>query len=313
MRQQVCIFQEVRPRLITAIIISSRFTSFVLKPIMKIHALATLAFITANGVKAQVVENPCVICPNGATAGDDLAPGADAGILTTCKELIETAPLHETGSLPCASYGFYEATCCPPVEPPQDPCTFCPNGVTVADDIATSYGCSDIITGLSLIESESDTCKLFGGGYEYFCCPPPPENPCNICPNGTTVGDDFVLSGIGITCVYLINQAIQRETGSAFCGYAEAYEISCCPEVTAATTVIPVEETSTSATATAIPEIDGGTATTTTAPAVATSTSTNATASPESNDAASGGVAISGFIRSSFVSVVSAWWAIGLV
>jgi hypothetical protein len=88
--------------------------------------------------------------------------------------------------------------------------------------------------------------------------------------------------------VYLINQAIK---------------ISCCPEVTAATTVIPVEETGTSATASAIPEIDGGTATTTTAPAVATSISTNATASPESNDAASGGVAISGFSGSSFVFV----------
>jgi hypothetical protein len=194
----------------------------------------------------------------------------------------------------------------------KDPCTFCPNGVTVAD-FSTSFGCSNIITGLSLIESESDTCTLFGGGYEYFCCPPPTENPCNICPNGTTVGDDFVLSGIGITCVYLINQAILRETGSVFCGYAEAYEIYCCPEVTAATTVIPVEETITSVTATAIPEIDGGTATTTTAPAVETSTLTNATASPESNDAASGGVAISGFIGSSFVSVVSALWAIGLV
>jgi hypothetical protein len=28
-----------------------------------------------------VVENPCVICPNGATAGDYLPLGADVGIL----------------------------------------------------------------------------------------------------------------------------------------------------------------------------------------------------------------------------------------
>ena len=211
---------------------------------MKIHALATLAFITANGVKAQVVENPCVICPNGATAGDDLAPRADVGVLTTCKEHIEFASLFETGTVSCASYGFYEATCCPPVAPPQDPCTFCPNGVTVADDIATSYGCSDIITGLSLIESESDTCTFMREVYEYYCCPTPPENPCNVCPNGATAGDDFVPEfDIGLTCMQLINQANQLETGSVLCGYFEAYAISCCPEVTAYATAIPVEET----------------------------------------------------------------------
>jgi hypothetical protein len=253
------LLQEVRPPLITAIIISSRSPSFVSKPIMKIHALATLAFITANGVKAQVVENPCVICPNGATAGDDLAPWADVGILTTCKELIETAPLHETGTLSCANYGFYEPTCCP--APLQDPCILCPIGVTVADDIATSYYCSDIITGFSQFESDSDTCTFMGTYYEFMCCPTPPENPCNICPNGATAGDDFVPSstdgevvpylivGIGSpTCMYLITLAKQHETGSAACGNFEAYEISCCPDVTAYTTAIPVEETSTSAT-----------------------------------------------------------------
>ena len=489
---------------------------------MKIHALATLAFITANGVKAQVVENPCVICPNGATAGDDLAPGADVGILTTCKELIETAPLFETGTLSCAAaYGFYEPTCCP--APLQDPCTLCPNGVTVADDIATSYYCSDIIKEFSQFESESDTCTIMGAYYEVLCCPTPPENPCNICPNGATAGDDFVPSStvdevvpysiVGSpTCMSLITLAKPHETGSALCEYFEATGIYCCPDVTANTTTVPVEETSTlataisgqdsceacpngatstgefefqgvstkcsdlisfailfapgsaecaslavleavccppiaenpcevcpngvtfdgevefeglsmtcsdiisvamglesgfdecaevpreeveliccpsggipeigggtvattaapaveistSATATAIPEIDGGTATTTAAPAVETSTSTNATVSPESNDAASGGVAttvipveetstsatataipeidggtatttaetststkataspdssyaasggvaISGFGGFSFVSVVSALWAIGFV
>jgi hypothetical protein len=210
---------------------------------MKIHALATLAFITANRVKAQLVEvenpveNPCVICPNGATAGDDLAPGADVGVLTTCKELIETASLVETGTLSCAFYGFYEATCCPPVSPPQDPCTFCPNGVTVADDIATSYGCSDKITEFSLIESESDTCTFMREVFEYYCCPAPPENPCNVCPNGATAG--------GYICMQLINQANQLETGSVLCGYIEAYKNYCCPDVNAYTTAVPVEETST--------------------------------------------------------------------
>jgi hypothetical protein len=199
---------------------------------MKIHALATLAFITANGVKTQVVENPCVICPNGANAGDDLATGADAGILTMYKEHnIEAASLFETGS--------------PPVTPPQDPCTLCPNGVTLADDIATIYGCSDIIKEFSQFESESDTCTFLDEAYKNFCCPAPPENPCNICPNGATAGDDFVPNSYsGSTCMYLITQAKKHETGSAFCeGYFETYAISCCPEVTAYATAIPVEET----------------------------------------------------------------------
>jgi hypothetical protein len=94
---------------------------------MKIHALATLAFITANGVKAQVVENPCVICPNGATAGDDIAPGADVGVLTTCKELIETAPLFETGTLSCAQLmGFMNQRAAPPLF--RTPAPYAPMG-----------------------------------------------------------------------------------------------------------------------------------------------------------------------------------------
>ncbi len=49
-------------------------------PIMKIHALSALAFITASGVGARGVENPCGICPNDALMGmDDLAPYANDG------------------------------------------------------------------------------------------------------------------------------------------------------------------------------------------------------------------------------------------
>ncbi len=195
---------------------------------MKIHALTTLAFITASGVKAQVVENPCVICPNGATAGDKLVPGADVGALTTCKQLIKGAPLVETGTLLCASYGFYAggAMCCPPLTPPQDPCTLCFNWVTVADDIAIRYGCSYITTGLlSQFELESDMRTFIGVSYEFICCPTPHENPCNICPIGATAGDyiDPYSFWGGSTCMDLITQAKQHETGSN----AEAYVISC--------------------------------------------------------------------------------------
>ncbi len=191
-----------------------------------------------------------------------------------------------------------------------------------------------------MFESESDTCTIVGSYYEFFCCPTPPENPCNICPDGATAGDDFDPLGGGDTCMYFITQAKQHENSSVFCREFEAYEIYCCPGVTANTTAVPVEETityatataipeidggataspevpveetSTYATATAIPEIDGGTATTTTAPVVETSTSTSATASPESNVAASGGVTIPGFGGFALVSAVAAVWAIGFV
>ena len=161
---------------------------------MKIHSLAVLlAIITASvdTTGAKEVVNPCNICPNGATAGDDVAPHAEDGDPITCKELIEAAKLFETGTYWCGVYEMNEQTCCPPTEQPVDPCTICPNGITVADEIHTDFGCSDLVGLVSLWESESNFCKIGGEVYESMCCPTVAESPCVICPDGATAGDDF--------------------------------------------------------------------------------------------------------------------------
>jgi len=77
-------------------------------------------YSATNLVVAQEaqVENPCLICPSGATTeGDDYGVGDDyAPYLTdpiTCKEIIDNAKLFETGSFWCARYEFAGLDCCP--------------------------------------------------------------------------------------------------------------------------------------------------------------------------------------------------------
>jgi hypothetical protein len=61
------------------------------------------------------------------------------------------------------------------------------------------------------------------------------ENPCIICPNGTTVedGDDFAPYAVtdedDATCGELILIAKSHETESFGCGLHEMHEVYCCP------------------------------------------------------------------------------------
>ena len=130
------------------------------------------------------VENPCLICPYGATAGDEYAPHI------TCKELIDNATLFETGSLWCAQYeesaGMF---CC--LTTPQNPCTLCPNGITVADDYQpynNGVTCSDTIYYYAYYDAESDWCTVGrrASDMESRCCPTVANNPCTICPDGAS-------------------------------------------------------------------------------------------------------------------------------
>ncbi len=111
-------------------------------------------------------------------------------------------------------------------------------------------------------------------------------------------------------CSNIASIAMGFELGSDKCAEfpREEMELMCCPlggvpEIdggTATTTATPAVKSSTS-------EIDGGTATTTATPTVET------TASPESIEAALGGLSFSGFGGFTFVSIVSAAWAVGFV
>lgn len=204
---------------------------------MKIHALAASAFIAAGGVGAQGVENSCGICPDGALLGmDDLAPYADDGDPITCKELIEASELFETGTFWCSYYEYQGSICCPPVSQPRDPCTICPDGVTVADDVAASFGCAEYIKGVLQFESESDVCTIQGKYYESSCCPVAAEDPCVICPDGASAGDDFAPyadAGDPRTCKEFIEVYTTFDAGSELCSMGEVEEHYCCPAPTA--------------------------------------------------------------------------------
>ena len=129
-----------------------------------------------------------MICPYGATAGDEYAPHI------TCKELIDNATLFETGSLWCAQYeesaGMF---CC--LTTPQNPCTLCPNGITVADNYDgpynNGYTCSDYLDYYAYYDAKSDICTVGWGVLETkaICCPSTvANNPCIICPDGASLG-----------------------------------------------------------------------------------------------------------------------------
>jgi hypothetical protein len=148
-------------------------------------------YSATNLVVAQEaqVENPCLICPYGATAGDDYAPYASEDPIT-CKELIDNAKLFETGSLWCAQYEEAGLNyCCPTT--PENPCILCPNGITVADDYDPyndGYTCSDWLDPYANFDAGTDTCTVGWGALDIksHCCPTVANNPCKICPDGAS-------------------------------------------------------------------------------------------------------------------------------
>ena len=54
-----------------------------------------------------------MICPDGATAGDDYVPEYEGNTLT-CSGLIESATQFESRSDECRLYAIDVAFCCPP-------------------------------------------------------------------------------------------------------------------------------------------------------------------------------------------------------
>jgi hypothetical protein len=186
--------------------------------------------------------NPCIICRNGATAGDDFAPFTDDGDFTTCSGFVVGAKQFETDSDYCRIIGEgIESACCPtdPIFYPA--CIICPGGATAGNDFApfTDDGdfttCAEFIDFFKQSESGSEDCEL-AETYEQACCPTVPENPCVICQDGVTAigGDDFTPyadSGDLVTCAELIQFARTFESGSYMCGYSELDELSCCPTV----------------------------------------------------------------------------------
>jgi hypothetical protein len=185
------------------------------------------------------VENPCLICPNGALPGlDYYAPWTSKDPIA-CKELIDNAKLFETGSHWCALYEEAVAFCCPTT--PDDPCTVCPNNITVADDYEPfndGNTCSYWLDYYAAdFDAESDWCTVgWGADIESRCCPTVANNPCTICPDGATVGEDILpYTYDWRTCEDLIEAALTFDAESEMClVHAKKDEDTCCPSSTTA-------------------------------------------------------------------------------
>ena len=259
---------------------------------------------TTSSTSAAELDNPCIICPDGATAGDDFIPNASSGNSMTCSELISSFMAFEAGSQMCAFSKMYRVSCCPtataptpavvlttpdPTPAPDDdtneattttastldsgvdnPCIICPDGITEGMDDVAPYAnnedfrtCAQIVQDALSVESGTGDC-----GYaelrQVGCCYAEPANPCNICPNGATAGDDYVheYEENTMTCKDLIDSAMYVESGSDACALYDIDMANCCPpepeetpaptatEETPAPTTTPVDDTPTSTTTT---------------------------------------------------------------
>ena len=152
----------------------------------------------------------------------------------TCKELIDDTKLFKTDSLWCALYEDVGAYCC--LTTPDDPCTLCPNNITVADDYEPyndGNTCSYWLDYYAAnFDAESDWCTVgHGVNIESRCCPTVANNPCTICPDGATAGEDFLpYTGYNRTCKDHINAALTFDAESEMClVWAKQDAFYCCP------------------------------------------------------------------------------------
>jgi hypothetical protein len=141
------------------------------------------------------------------------------------------------GSLWCAQYEDAGSYCCPTT--PDNPCILCPNNITVADNYEPyndGNTCSYWVDSYAAnYEAESDRCTVgWGADIESHCCPTVANNPCTICPDGATVGEEIVpYSNNNMTCKDLINAALTFDAESEMCFvYAKEDEFVCCPSNT---------------------------------------------------------------------------------
>jgi len=266
-------------------------------------------------------ENPCIVCPDGATADDGFVPFANEGENITCKEYIDFFKLIEKGSATCDWSQQVEGYCCPSTL--ENPCNACPNGITAGDDfmpyaeIGYLIPCKVIIEDYKFFDAENPECA-WKNWDEALCCPTTPENPCNICPDGLTAADDFFPFGDSQTCKQNFDNFKLIEAESEACTEWGPFDkVGCCPNVTV-TTSTPVEETITAATTTATTLTTD--ATTSTASTSLDATSTSATSDSELTTTAatlvtstepmpSGGVTVSGFRGFLFIIGVSAMYS----
>jgi hypothetical protein len=202
-------------------------------------SILALFSILASGAYALAVD-PCLVCRDGATAGDDFAPFATDGLNASCADLIEEIKVIESESEACLGGSFEDvrSMCCPGT-PLEDPCIVCSGGITAGDDFAPfakfdgdPTTCKQFVNDSAAIGAGSESCAEAQDEIEPFCCPTTPENPCIICSDGVTAGEDFVPfanDGENITCNEYIDYFKLIEKGSATCDWSQQVEGYCCP------------------------------------------------------------------------------------
>jgi hypothetical protein len=120
----------------------------------------------------------------------------------------------------------------------DNPCNICPDGPTAGSENTTPLSsrgdnrtCSELIEDAVSIESGTNECGAIEVFHKIACCPPTEiANPCNMCPNGITAGDDHLpASWPAYTCKALSDFSEQHEAGSDGCGYYDVAVPDCCP------------------------------------------------------------------------------------
>jgi hypothetical protein len=119
-----------------------------------------------------VANNPCKICPDGATAGETIVPFV---IDLTCTDFIDFAKTVDAESDLCLVNAKQdENVCCPSSTAAfLDYCNICPNGATAGVDFvpwSTGKTCKLLIEQAKIYENGSEGCKFYKG-YEMSCCP----------------------------------------------------------------------------------------------------------------------------------------------
>ena len=127
----------------------------------------------SDGIDAP--EDPCMICPDGTTMGDE-TPYADDGDYTTCNEIIDYYVRFESGSYACSVGYRHSFSCCPSTV--EDPCVICPYGATAGDDsipyaqLGDYVTCEELVSYSANFETGSNYCDVSAERHEMYCCHP---------------------------------------------------------------------------------------------------------------------------------------------
>ncbi|KAL7545074.1 hypothetical protein ACHAWF_008437 [Thalassiosira exigua] len=195
----------------------------------------------------ELAEDPCRVCPDGVTVGGEaphgLSPSGSNETLAAadpavCDDVVRSSRLHPAASESClALKSAHEPACCPDrnssAPAASTLCEICPAGITTGGE-----ACEGLVAQLAETYgregAESETCRAVRGEYEATCCPTdamaPAEDPCLICPEGTTLDEDGTLAGdASAGCHELIKSSELHAADSDECrALKPSFEASCC-------------------------------------------------------------------------------------